>query len=205
MHQHINDSKMMSKSSTSSAAINHGMECLNLAQVEAAHTLLHTRAPKYIQTSRHKHYIHFIHTPHHNTTLHHQIKGSTAIVQLFEKWWRVHDDFMSCISFSASYKQLLGIRPTRSPGPETDVIVPPPMASSLSSSPHDVRQPLPAKGSFLQSKGFAEIQQLIDAKITGEPADSPTPEGTPDQEEKEAEEKRKATGKKKAAAKETPK
>jgi hypothetical protein len=34
------------------------------------------------------------------------VAGMHAIVSLFEQWWRIHDDFMACLSSSCSYKTL---------------------------------------------------------------------------------------------------
>lgn len=93
--------------------------------------------------------------------------GMHAVVSLVEQWWIVHDDFVSCLSSSASYKTLTNTRPTRSPHHDADVNPPPVREVASGPLPQDVRRPLAGSGGggFLTSLSFQDVQAAIDVAI----------------------------------------
>lgn len=103
--------------------------------------------------------------------------GMHTIVSLFEQWWRIHDDFMACLSSSCSYKTLTGSRPTRSPHRDA-AVNPPPLRESATRSSFDAHRPI--SGNYLSSASFSDVQRAIDQLAVSvdesEQADDSTPQ-----------------------------
>lgn len=132
-------------------------------------------APAYEQYKKQIRVIHFIgaHKPWHGMP--HPGPGMQTLVTLVEQWWRVHDDFVSCLSSSCSYKTLTGARPTRSPHHDADVNPPPIREVASGPLAFDVRRPLARDaGAYLASASFNAVQAAIDSAILApSPAASP--------------------------------